>query len=355
MNSMTNLVASCARPRAFRAACHALALLSLIGCGARSSLLTSSLEGGDNGGEVDATGGFQSVGGSYVASAGGAGGSVMTGGYHNSGGSPSLAGGSAMTSGGYHSSGGSPGGAGGSVMASGGMHSSGGRSSAGGATAFSSGGHMSSGGTPLAKGGAGAGGTIAVGGSTHAGGSPATGGTAAVGTPTIDPDSGRTTIAAGNVTIIGYASGTAHGSGSWIRPTYNENSFCAVGEVEASPTYSSWAVGNLTVNQSSQDSGSTQPLVIDGSSIAVTYENGAGSPLEFQLWDGSQFWCYYLPAATNPTTVTIKLSELNTKCWDNTGTAFTPGTAIVSVSLSVPCSATTATPFDFCFLGMTVN
>lgn len=334
MNSTTNLVASCARPRALRTACYALALLSSIGCGARSSLLKAPLAGGDYGGEGDATGGFQAVGGSYVASVGGASGSAMTGGYHASGGSPGITGGSVMT-GGYHSSGGSP--------------------SAGGATAFSNGGRTSAGGATPARGGSSAGGTIAFGGSSHAGGSPATGGTAAVGTPTIDLDSGRTTIAAGNVTIIGYASGTAHGSGSWIRPTYNENSFCAVGEVEASPTYSSWAVGNLTVNQSSQDSGSTQPLVIDGSSIAVTYENGAGSPLEFQLWDGSQFWCYYLPAATNPTTVTIKLSELNTKCWDNTGTAFTPGTAIVSVSLSVPCSATTATPFDFCFLGMTVN
>lgn len=259
----------------------------------------------------------------------------MTGGSHVAGGSPSVTGGSVMGSGGIHFFGGSP--------------------SAGGATAFLSGGHMSSGGTPLAKGGAGAGGTIAFGGSAHAGGSPATGGTAAVGTPTIDLDSGRTTIAAGNITIIGYASGTAHGSGSWIRPTYNQNSFCAVGEVEASPTYSSWAVGNLTVNQFSQDSGSTQPLVIDGSSIAVTYVNGGGSPLELQLWDGSQYWCHYLPAATNPTTVTIKLSELNTQCWDNTGIVFTPGTAIVSVSLSVPCSATTATPFDFCFLGLTVN
>jgi hypothetical protein len=360
MNSMTNLVASCARPRALLAACYSLALLSLIGCGARSSLLSSQLAGGDYGGEGDATGGFQAAGGRYAASVGGhfgvggAGGSGMTGGYHSSGGSPGVTGGSVMTTGGYHSSGGSPGVAGGAVMASGGMRFFGGSPSAGGVT-FSTGGRISSGGTPLAKGGAGAGGTIAFGGSTHAGGSPATGGTVAVGTPAVQPD-GYVTLHTGTVVMQGHVSSYESGSGSSITLTYTSSSFCASGTVPADSTYSSWAGAGFNVNQAeSGASGTSGSLALTGSSISVTYVNRDASPLELQLYDGSNYWCTYLPASASSTTSTIPFSQLNTQCWDGLGSAFVSGTPITTVQLMVACSAFTPTPFDFCFQGMTVQ
>jgi hypothetical protein len=37
------------------------------------------------------------------------------------------------------------------------------------------------------------------------------------------------------------------------------------------------------------------------------------------------------------------------------GTAFVSGTSVGMVQFLVPCSATTSTPFDYCFLGLTVQ
>ena len=92
-----------------------------------------------------------------------------------------------------------------------------------------------------------------------------------------------------------------------------------------------------------------------GSSIAVTYVNNADSSLEFQMYDGSNYWCCVLPTAVSPTTTVIPFSALNTKCWDGTGTSFVSGTPITAVQLVVGGSATSKTPFDFCFLGLTVE
>jgi hypothetical protein len=178
-----------------------------------------------------------------------------------------------------------------------------------------------------------------------------------VGTPTIDPNTGFTVVATGKVTMRGFVTGTTQGSGSSITKTYHQNSFCASGTVGPSSTYNSWAVAGFTVNQSpSQASGSVEPLVLTGSEFAVSYVNRGGSRLEFQLWDGtgSFYWCRYLPAAPAATTATIKFSELNNMCWDNTGTPFASGTAITSVQLLVPGDNKVATPFDYCFLGLTV-
>jgi hypothetical protein len=121
-------------------------------------------------------------------------------------------------------------------------------------------------------------------------------------------------------------------------------------------TYNCWATAGFGVNQAqSGASGSSNSLALTGSSITVSYVNKGGSTLELQLYDGSNFWCSYLPSSATPTTKTIAFSSLNTKCWDNTGTSFTSGTSITSVDLVVPGSAFAATPYDFCFLGMTVQ
>jgi hypothetical protein len=92
-----------------------------------------------------------------------------------------------------------------------------------------------------------------------------------------------------------------------------------------------------------------------GSSITVSYSNKGGSILELQLWDGSNYWCSYLPPSVGPNTVTIPFSSLNTACWDMSGKAFVSGTPVDMVQLLVPCSATTPTPYDYCFLGMTIQ
>ena len=178
------------------------------------------------------------------------------------------------------------------------------------------------------------------------------------GSPTIDPNSGYATVSAGTVVMSGYVTSSAGGSGSSITLTCNKDSFCATGTVGVSTTYNSWANSGFNVNQAqSGGSGSTGSLALAGSTMSISYVNHAGSTLELQLWDStsSSYWCYYLPASTSPTTKTIPLSSLNTKCWDGTGTSFVSGTSITMVQLVVGGSATSPTPFDYCFLGLTVQ
>jgi hypothetical protein len=177
-----------------------------------------------------------------------------------------------------------------------------------------------------------------------------------VGTPVIDPSRNSLTINAGTVILSGTVSSACSGTGSICGGlSYPENSFCSSGTVGASPTYSSWANAGFTVNQASGTSGSTKSLPFVGTSITVSYSNKGGSTLELQLWDGSNYWCADLPPSAGPNTVTIPFSKLNTACWDMSGSAFVSGTPVDMVQFLIPCSATTPTPFDYCFLGLTVQ
>ena len=351
-------VAVVSRPRRTLAAQYALASLLLVGCTARTPLRSPA--GGspepessvDTGGETGGATGPAGAGGANTAGATGTG---ATGGTSAS----------AATSSG-------PGGASGG--ASSGTVGSGGASSAAGVTTISSGGHSAAGGATAtaggataSKGGSSAGGSKATGGTNATGGTKATSGSsyrdgglvtdgpAAPGTPTIT-DSGYVTVSAGTTVLAGFVSSSEGGSGSSISLTYGPTSFCASGTVGQNSTYNCWATAGFNVNQSSSGaSGSASSLVLSGSTISVSYVNSGGSSLELQLYDGSDYWCYYLPPSTSPTTKTIPFSSLNTQCWNNGGSAFVSGTPITVVQLVVPGSNTSPTPFNFCFLGMTVQ
>jgi hypothetical protein len=320
---MISPVAFGPRPRRTLAALYALAPLLIFGCVARTPIRplggSSPEESADAG---DETGGA-------VAAAGGRGSGGVSG--------SSVAG---TRNGGASS-------AGGITTISNGGHAGGSRSTVGGAT-------TSTGGT-MAGGAITTGNATAAGGSSHLGGSVATGGAPPPGTPTVQPD-GYMTLDTGTVVMMGHVSCYESGSGSSITLTYTSTSFCASGTVAADSTYSSWAGAGFNVNQAqSGASGSSSSLVLTGSSISVSYVNRAGSTLEFQLYDGSDYWCSYLPASTSPTTITIPFSNLNTQCWNGLGSPFVSGTPITAVQLMVPCSAFSPTPFDFCFLGLTVQ
>ena len=196
---------------------------------------------------------------------------------------------------------------------------------------------------------------VGSGGRPGAGGTVGSGGAAVANPPTIG-DNGYVKLSAGTVVLMGYISSSTAGSGSSISLTYDSSSYCATGKVAANSTYNSWAVAGFSVNQDpSGASGTTSSLVLTGSTISLSYVNHAGTQLEFQLYDGSNYWCYMLPPAPTPTTTTIPFSSLNTQCWNGLGSPFTSGTAIRSVNLQVPGSNVNPTPFDFCFLGMSVN
>ena len=134
--------------------------------------------------------------------------------------------------------------------------------------------------------------------------------TALPGAPTIDPNSGYATMNAGTVILSGSIVSSCAGAGTICGGlTYTESSFCASGTVGASSTYRFWANAAFNVNQAqSGASGSTGSLPFVGSSITVSYSNKGGSTLELQLWDGSNYWCAYLPPSAGPNTVNIPFS-----------------------------------------------
>ena len=221
----------------------------------------------------------------------------------------------------------------------------------GGATYVGTGGAIGVGGSKvMPTGGAKAtGGYVGIGGMTYTG----TGGSTVTGTMKIATD-GYASIPAGLYLLHGYIYSFAGGSMSYIQLDYSTYQyFCAKGDVAANPTYVSYAGAGVDVNQVSASSGSTvDSLVIDAKYIVVSFTNQAGSPLRVQLNDASNNdWCYDISDATSP--VTIPLTSFNTRCWDNSGAAFMPGTAITTIQLLVPGDSVVDRPFNFCLLGVT--
>ncbi|HSY21542.1 MAG TPA: hypothetical protein VK841_05480 [Polyangiaceae bacterium] len=176
----------------------------------------------------------------------------------------------------------------------------------------------------------------------------------APGAPAIGGD-GYASIDAGAYIFVGYVSSYTGGSGSSIELTYGSTSFCASGSVGVNSAYQSWAGAGFNVDQSpSSEGGTAASLALDASELTLTFSNAAGSPLEIQLIDDSfRYWCYTLTNVTSP--AQIPLASFNSACWDGSGLAFTPGTAIQAIQLIVPGSASSTTPFDFCFLGLVVD
>ena len=310
--------------------------------GGSAGTSTTTVPHGGNGGTTTVPHGGSGgglTGGTLTVASGGSGGSIVGAGGGSGGRGGSITGGSGGSGGSV--SGGS-GGRGGSIT--GGSGGSGGR------------GGTITGGSGGSGGQAGSGGATVVRDASPDGDARVPTDVATPPPPKIDPNSGYATVNAGTVILSGYVVSSAGGSGSTIGLTCTDTSFCASGTVGASSTYRSWANASFAVNQAqSGGSGSTGSLPFVGSSITVSYVNKGGSSLELQLWDGSNFWCSYLPPSTNPNVVNIPFSSLNTACWDMSGTAFVSGTPVVSVQLAVPGSGTKATPFDYCFLGMTIQ
>jgi hypothetical protein len=347
----------------------------LTGCGAATGLQTGSADVADasapNGSETG--GSTMSFGGAATETSGGSGGSIDVtypyGGYVSmTGGSPSLpTGGRVAYTGGARPTGGtkSTGGASstggarptGGTVSTGGTNPTSGTASMGGTKltggTAGTGGTKSTGGTVSTGGTKSTGGTVSTGGTKSTGGTAGTGGSTATGTMKIGVD-GYAWIPAGMYVLHGYVYSFAGGSLTYVKLDYGTyTSFCASGDVAANPTYISYAGVGLNVNQTTSSSDSTvQPLVINAKYVVVSFTNPGGSPLRLQLNDASgDRWCYDLSNTSSP--ASIPLTAFNTHCWDNSGAAFAPGTAITSIEMLVPGDAVVDRPFNFCLLGLT--
>ena len=274
------------------------------GCGASTGLPDGSSDSSLGSAPSNSTGGAEALGGYPVAQ----------GGAFGTGGARALTGGTA-----YYFTGGA-------------------RALTGGSTYYYAGGTKATGGYTYSY----AGGTKATGGATG------TGWTSPTGAMKIGTD-GYVSMAAGMYLLHGYVSSFEGGSGTSNQLTYGTNNICASGIVASNPNYISYAGIGINVNQNSASSTdpSTGSLAIDATNITVSFSNDYQSQLRLQLNDlAGNNWCYDITGYPSP--VTIPLSSFNTRCWDNSGEPFKPGTAITSLSLVVPGDATSDRKFSFC-------
>ncbi len=169
------------------------------------------------------------------------------------------------------------------------------------------------------------------------------------GAPTIDSDNNIVIDAGSNVVFAGIAGQTQSGANlnRWSYP--NGTSYCVAGSVLDSTD--DYFVANFSVQQAHGENPS--PMYLSATSITVRFTNDAGSPLRLQLeYMADQPYCHDV---SNASGLAIPLSEFSTQCWADGGTFFDAGTAFTSIGLEVPGRGESVTPFDFCFLGVTVQ
>lgn len=169
---------------------------------------------------------------------------------------------------------------------------------------------------------------------------------------------GSTTAASGGAYIEagawhGYAFTSASGTGSTISPMNFEarqkgQPLCAMGTVGAAADYSGTALVGMNLNQP-MGMGSPQTVMMSKAGVYVQVKNNAGSTLRVQIqgpngaMDANDRWCASLSGAS----AFIPWAKFNTKCWDNSGTAYS-GQPLVAAMVLVPGTAMDPVKFDFC-------
>jgi hypothetical protein len=162
----------------------------------------------------------------------------------------------------------------------------------------------------------------------------------------------------------GYAGTSATGTGSTIAPTNystvtSATQLCATGSVAATSDYGGSAQLGINLNQAA--TGTNPPAnsyVPTGSGVTVNVSNAGGATLRVMIQapggdtDATKRWCAGLTTFDSP--VTIPWSSFNTACWDNSGTFYSPGTALDSVIIIVPGGNATAVSFDFCLNALSI-
>lgn len=244
----------------------------------------------------------------------------------------------------------------GGSTSSGGMSSSGGASAKGGTTSVGSGGlSTSSGGVATGSGGA----AVSSGGATVSSGGAATGsgGAASACMPydgTIKADSLIFTDGQGTSTKgmwKGYAYTYSYGKGTTvIKPVTSASTSClkgkavcangSVGKDDGSGAGIGWNV-------------SSPAAPVTGSVTFVLKGATAGMRIALGPATGDEY-CYNLTTAdvssANGTGLTLKASDFKQACYSEADAIAYKGQDVKSVQVSVPGSATAATPFDFCIV-----
>ena len=174
-----------------------------------------------------------------------------------------------------------------------------------------------------------------------------------------------------NVTAGGYVQSSTYQGYAWtaagpgtestITPTdfaslVSDTQLCVSGSVGARPDYGGYAMLGINLNQATTGgTGSEGTYTPTGGSVTVGVTNTGGSTLWVQIQapggdtDANLRWCAILTGSGG----TIALSSFNTKCWDNSGTAYA-GQALQALMIFVPGGNATATSFNFCLTALTI-
>jgi xyloglucan-specific endo-beta-1,4-glucanase len=97
-------------------------------------------------------------------------------------------------------------------------------------------------------------------------------------------------------------------------------------------------------------------VTLSGNGLAINFTKTTAPTFRVQVQgpngatDANDRWCATITPAAGP--VFIPWASFNTKCWDMTGTAFTPtGHPISAIAFLVPGTMGAATPFNYCVTG----
>jgi len=114
-----------------------------------------------------------------------------------------------------------------------------------------------------------------------------------------------------------------------------------------------------TSNQCAYDPASATQMgppgvALTGTGIAINFTKSTAATLRIQIQgpdgatDANNRWCYTITPAAGP--VFAPFSAFNTKCWDNTGTAYS-NAPISAVVFLVPGTMGATTAFNYCITG----
>ena len=203
--------------------------------------------------------------------------------------------------------------------------------------------------------GAGRGATAAGNGATPTAGTSA--GTAGTGTGMPAAGGGAPTSGGGylvNGAWKGYAWTAATGMGSTIMPMNFAGlaagaPLCVMGSVAATTDYSAVGMLGVNLNQAATMDAPLMTVTPTGSGLMVDIMNTTSAILRVQVqapdgdMNAEHRWC--APVAGKGGL--MPWTAFNTKCWDNSGTAYAKE-PISSVIITVPGTTSAAVPFNFC-------
>ncbi|MGA2449587.1 MAG: hypothetical protein ABTD50_12965 [Polyangiaceae bacterium] len=174
------------------------------------------------------------------------------------------------------------------------------------------------------------------------------------GAPSVDAEGYVSLDAGSGLVLVGEALSLCTFQSVVTTPsTQGGTALCVSGTVAASDY--EWCQAGFDVNDPLGGDAGSLVLPSGATSLRVYFTQEVASPLRIQLGVNSNPpWCHYLTGGSGQP---IPLADFSTECWvdGGGGSFFEQGTAITAIHLEVPGNDVSETPFNFCFLGLTLQ